>query len=498
MSKDYLLFMNPVTEHHGVLSFKLRREIKDCKTHLIIAVDSSTNMHAEIVEIANQRFRERSSQDALIKAYYLHFVLSGMGRKEYEISYDDLCEILGVSFKTMSKINDVLKNYGLLSINKDSWYKYRQSVIKNPEKHKYLPGTCCKYLASWGTRSVKERKTLFKRILKLKYIVPEHLIHKLSYLTKQKSTCKQKPDSTPAPTKDHTHPHITTGDPRDIPLIHKDFQFGNFEVFVPCYEKLNVPLKDVGIYNDDYLRWEKLRSKSASFQSGRIYHAFHNTNREFRKKLKYKNSPLIEALDIHCAFFVFLCLIFQTVPFIDREELKKYEALVRSGCLYEDFMDYLQLKDRNTAKKMLNTYKVLPSSKMKNHPANKYFKDRFPSIQQYLLHYPKYINKDGKEVKSLQKDACFVETVLLSKVCFQLAKLGVTPFTLHDAIYINEKDKKKLIDKGIDINSIFWMVYDAMNPEEIEEILEESRKYSLNNSNLNLSYNNSIKEKICI
>lgn len=474
MVLDYNSFNYPITEAHGIIKYGFCKQEADSNEILKITIDASKNLHAELVQTAAIWFREAATREAYIKTFYLHYLLSGYGRQEYGITLDNLCSILGTSKPTMIRINDILTYFRFITIDKNDWY---QSILNSQDQNTSL--NCFKYLAHWNTPAAKGANTLTQRNITLNYNIPDKLSHYLSILLNLNN-------KTHAAT--HPAPHYIRKDSERKQVIHNKFQIGNFEVFSPLYELLDVPQKDIGIYSADYDKWVCLRDREIKFQSGRIFHAFHNTKKEFRKLLKYKGSPLVEAIDVHCAHFAFLGKILMTIPSVEKDELKRYEVLVRDGLIYDDCKGYFPYYNRDAIKEALNAYRVIPSSKMGVHPANRYFKDRFPTIQKFLLHYPTYINKEGKEVKSIQKDTCFIETVLISQVCFELVKLGVTPFSLHDAIYINEKDNKKLKEMGVDIDTIFWMVYDSMTVEDIEEILEESRKYSENNSQTSQSY----------
>lgn len=469
MTYSYNIFDNHVTEPSGIINYKFGKLEMDGKTELIMKVNSGTNMHAFLVQVANQHFRKSVSREAFIRAFYLYYLFSSFGQKEVSISVSDLVEILGVSSMTIKKINEVLWYYSLITINKNDWYRSRLLAMSNQVEEKYSPKYSFKYTAHWNALAVEKEKPLIKRIISFKYIIPNHLMIRLSFL---KNTKKQSSHFPSIIT------HYTIKESEHKPLVHNNFQIGRFKVFVSPYESLSVPQKDVGIFVDDYNKWERNRYKNVTFGSGRIFHAFHFTNRDFRKKLKYKSSPIVEVMDIHCAYFTFFIHIFRTIPSIDKDELKRYEELVRNGFIYEDAMEFIHCDDRDAMKHMLNSYKALPPRRMGKRPENSYFKEKFPTIHKCLAHYPTYINKNGKEVKAIQKDATFIEAVIISEVCFELLGLGVTPFSLHDAIYLNQKDINKLKEMDNDIYSIFWRVFDSLTIEDVKEILSESEKYS--------------------
>ena len=97
-------------------------------------------------------------------------------------------------------------------------------------------------------------------------------------------------------------------------------------------------------------------------------------------------------------------------------------------------MAYIGNNDRDNVKERVNIYRNLPYRRMCRRPEHRYFKEFFPTITKCLMHFPTY-TKDGKDIKYIQIDASFIETVVMSEVCWELYSMGVTPFSLHDAIY---------------------------------------------------------------
>ena len=95
-----------------------------------------------------------------------------------------------------------------------------------------------------------------------------------------------------------------------------------------------------------------------------------------------------------------------------------------------------------------------------------YFMKVFPSITKWLFDYPTHYDVEKKrQVKNLQDDMSRIETLLISKVCFKLVDMGLTPFTLHDAIYLSRDELSKLEDGAVD--KLFWEAYDNTTPKEI-------------------------------
>ena len=108
------------------------------------------------------------------------------------------------------------------------------------------------------------------------------------------------------------------------------------------------------------------------------------------------------------------------------------------------------------------------------------FIKHFPTIRNYLLHYETITNMDGKRVKRLQSDMCHLETYLISKICFELTSFGVTPFSLHDGIYMSEAEMNQLsnrlkLDSIKDtqrwVENLFWQYFDELTPNKVQRIL---------------------------
>ena len=83
-------------------------------------------------------------------------------------------------------------------------------------------------------------------------------------------------------------------------------------------------------------------------------------------------------------------------------------------------------------------------------------------------------------MKKLQTDMCHVETSLISKVCFDLKAYGVTPFSLHDGIYLSEAEMEKIrlafyFNKIEDvqkwIEELFWQYFDELTPDKVRELI---------------------------
>ena len=275
----------------------------------------------------------------------------------------------------------------------------------------------------------------------------------------------------------------------DTKVVQPNFHLLDKKIYVPPYNCIKIsPILLTTRVGDakkkiklaDPISWISEKNNTVRFTSGRLYHAFHRTSRTFRKYLEYNGSLLVEAMDIHNAFFLLLSKILHVAErvdgiHIDHEELKRYDKLIRDGRLYEDVMLYEKYPIRDQIKERLNTFKNDTKASMVHYPEYGYFKERFPSILHALQEYPTYIKKDGTKTKYIQTDLSFIETYLISSVCSEIREQGITPFSLHDAIYVSQFDLEKMIEKGIDTNNIFWDKFDSLTDGEVIALIKESR-----------------------
>ena len=302
-------------------------------------------------------------------------------------------------------------------------------------------------------------------------------------------------------------------------------------IYVAPYNKLTLDLKSneflQGRQHDTYLTWLRKHDLDARITScHRLWHPFHSLKREFREHVFYNGSRLIEAMDIHNCFYTLLakrleCEVGPIRPGkygIPKEEYDRYVTLVRRGAFYEDVMekaygdechsildimtecdrilddvtDYdSPIKTRDKVKTDLQAYRnTLTDSKAKhNYPQiDDYMITQFPYIRRFLFDYKTYekeMANNGKrirkEVKCLQRDVCHMETCLISRVCFELQSLGVTPFSLHDGIFVSEADMEKLRDvwgendiEGAKhhVEMVFWQHFDELQPDKVMELIE--------------------------
>jgi hypothetical protein len=198
---------------------------------------------------------------------------------------------------------------------------------------------------------------------------------------------------------------------------------------------------------------------------------------------------------------------------IDKSELRKYENMVRSGKFYEEVEKYVHfdlpffpdedginwseeyylwfrgLNKRDLVKKWIQSYRNFgyDGQAYYNHKNIDYFFIReLPSIRKWLFSYPMTKNSKGDTVKRLQSDMCLIESYIISRVCIKLTKLGITPFSLHDGIYLSDdhiwKLRAKFELKGDNqiteyVSNLFWEEFDSLTPYHVGQLIE--RNYTL-------------------
>ena len=287
-------------------------------------------------------------------------------------------------------------------------------------------------------------------------------------------------------------------------------------IYVPPYELLSLE----GLTKSDLLKYgslSKLRSficnkkeKAKVTRSTRLYHAFHTLPRVYRKHLMYEGSPLEEVMDVHNCFYALMYKAMELSDGIAPCELREYGDLVRSGKFYEEVSHYVMLNGsancehdetninyleeeylwfrglnkRDLVKRWLQSYRnfLTAGQASHNHHNIDIFYDReFPTIRRWLFTYPTVKDSEGKTVKLLQRDMCRIESYIISQVALELVALGVTPFTLHDGIYLSQKHIVMMQEKlGLDsqdavtnyVNDIFWKEYDSLEQNQVRQLLD--------------------------
>ena len=271
-----------------------------------------------------------------------------------------------------------------------------------------------------------------------------------------------------------------------------------FEIFKPKYSELElsaIPQKDlVGNVNIEELKkWVRYCMDDARITTvSRLWHPFHCLPKSYREHVTYNDSPLAEAMDVKNCYYVLMVKALQLADKIDPDELRRFEALVRDGDIYmeigndiqfihevkedyndDDYLSFIGTTRRDRVKvemQSFRNYKTYGQAESQHPMLAKKFKELFPSICHWLFTYPIYRNRKGKNAKRLQADMSRIETMLISKMCFRLKDMGLTPFTLHDAICLSQEELDT-VGKGF-VDKLFWEVFDATTEEDVRRALE--------------------------
>lgn len=244
----------------------------------------------------------------------------------------------------------------------------------------------------------------------------------------------------------------------DIEAIENAVDFGyddNFcfpdWLYVAPYNKLKYKFFKTGAERSaeffEFSRNYRSFKKQPVYKSGRIFYVFHWWKKEYRHGFTYNSSPLTELFDLHCSFFTLTAALRKND--LPRAE---YEKLVKdcvSGELYMKAARFTGMT-RDYAKESLQAWRNSSRNQAHaNYKAISEFMEReYPVFSRIIYDWPTVI-KEGKKrnvsVKTMQVDVSEFESRVFSKICRILAgKHNVTPFSLHDAIYISEDDMKKL------------------------------------------------------
>lgn len=194
--------------------------------------------------------------------------------------------------------------------------------------------------------------------------------------------------------------------------------------------------------------------KRPVYKSGRLFYVFHWWKKEYRHGFTYNGSPLTELFDLHCSFFTLTAAL-------KKNDLprKEYEKLIRScinGKLYDDAARFIGLT-RDCAKEQLQAWRNSSRAQAHAHykAISEFMEREYPAFSRIIYEWPTVIKEGQKRnvsVKTLQVDISEFESRVFSKICRILVdKYKVTPFSLHDAIYISEDDMKKLPENISDI-----------------------------------------------
>lgn len=354
-----------------------------------------------------------------------------------EFREKDTEKIFGTSHTTISKVADLLETAGLAVIDKSSWamkrggtYEWRFNDFacgngKNNGKTAENPDSLV-----WEKFSYILEGTAFKDALDIYYAAP-HDIEELEsrqvfdYNEQHgEQSIMQYPEWLyMAPYNKLKYRFVTSGHARLAEAFHYARNYASFK---------NPPV----------------------YKSGRIFYVFHWWKKEYRHGFTYNGSPLTELFDLHCSFFTLTAAL-------RKNDLprKEYEKLIRdciSGELYMKAARFTGMT-RDLAKESLQAWRNSSRNQARaNYRAISEFMEReYPIFSRIMYEWPTIIKEGPKRnisVKTLQIDISEFESRVFSKICRILVdKYNVTPFSLHDAVYISEDDMKKLPENISDI-----------------------------------------------
>lgn len=485
---EYNIFhLPPVTQiSDDYISFRLKKNFHRDKANLEILVDVKSPTYKALLLIANRNFNHQKTREAFVKAYYLYeFLLQRADLGNGEFTTRDIESALGISQDTRCLINHLLSDYYILSVYDEDHNASVKRMIEGQQK----PLERFKY----GFHTLSNQYLSEKSKPRIYHTLSFKITSDLYEILKNRGFLLKDED--------------------DVEMLSQKYTIyssGNFDDNVQCSNGLTC--KELNIFNNSapygelrfsgltvgvcrekgswgkLISWFRNREKAPTFSSGRWYHSFHNLPKKYRQYLCYNDEPLEEAMDVHNCFYVLMGKLFETFPEIEKEELESYKSLVRSGKFYEDVMEFLGIKSRDYIKERLQGYRNDYASGMKNDYADidSYFQVKFPSIRQCLMNYPRKHHKTKKKtVKTLQVDAGYIESYLMGLVVKRLKEnFDVTPFPLHDAIYLNRLDVE-IIDSRIKqpniinrdtsaseyIEGMFWEEYDKLEPQKVQDML---------------------------
>ena len=229
---------------------------------------------------------------------------------------------------------------------------------------------------------------------------------------------------------------------------HSSLEEWNYET---CWNALTI-IKDEGLFESEYLKYQDGLQKKYAFKSGRYYGTFHNMKNEHIQYLRLFGEKISEWGDGTAFFFKLIGKLIEDVDYIPYNEKYKFQSVVINDP-YVYFMKKLYLKDRQTAKTLLNVYMNSTNNRaIKMTDIDKYFQKEFPNIRKWLREIPvKKVNNEFK--KQLWKLNQNMENEIMNKLCVKLNKeYGVFPLTKHDAIYLNDSDIKTLNENNVNFD----------------------------------------------
>ena len=186
--------------------------------------------------------------------------------------------------------------------------------------------------------------------------------------------------------------------------------------------------------------------KAPEFKSGRIYHPFHSVPRILRHNLMYENSRLVELFDLHASFYTLLSALLKDK--LGADEFNDLFFTCFEGRFYKEIAAYTDMNIdivKNLMQVWRNIQRIGVLHGIRFAEVSEYMEKRFPTFTGIIYNWEKKINKEGREVKTLQQDLGEYETHVFADFAkFLVDKYNITPFLLHDAVYCSENDRQKL------------------------------------------------------
>lgn len=477
----------------------------DKKENMVLDVD--TESYLVIQKIARNSFSSEKTIQACIRAYYLYELLIQKEGFDEWILNEDIKTSLGVSNETLKKIRDVFCYFGFIKVDSSEYVKsikkrFSRKIVMKDRKpricpYRYKVGSFIYESMTSACASFRRLSELRGNKMKVGYKLSDTM-YKIVEVREGLRACKTAGEICNILLRFSNANILNNNNLND-----KNSQEIPSTIYVAPYTSLvlppDAPCQYVGKGNT-IITWLLHHHEDAKLtDSSRLWHPFHSLARVYRHLITYNGSPLIEAMDVHNCFYVLMLKAFELSKSIEEDELKRFSCLVRNGKFYEMFVDEL-LKDqpvglydykevREEVKKRLQSYRNIYNEgtlRYEHAVIDNIFKEHFPTIRNYLLRYETIKNSEGKKVKKLQSDMCHLETYLISKLCFMLKSLDVTPFSLHDGIYVSEAEMEQLRNRlKLDsitttqkwVENLFWQYFDELSPDQVHSIFDVENSY---------------------
>lgn len=192
---------------------------------------------------------------------------------------------------------------------------------------------------------------------------------------------------------------------------------------------------------------------SPSYTSGRIYHAFHRSKRIFRKGFTFEGSHITELFDLHCSFFTLTAMLKKSE--LPEDEYSRLLEDCLTGNFYTKAAEYCKIT-RDIVKDELQAWRNCSEKQAhaRYEKLSAFMEKHYPTFSKIMYEWPVIKKERGNKtvtVKTLQQEVGEYETRIFSKIAFALRdKYNVTCFTLHDAIYVSEKEKAEKLPADIE------------------------------------------------